>query len=588
MSIGGSGHAINYVSEEGVAIQRAAVKKERYEAIKTNIVPKDKVTAYINPGKCINCGTCREVCPAEAIESQQRLICRTCPACTDTPGMSPQRIEELTLTTACTTACPLGISPQGYIGLTRAGKYQEGWKLIWDKNPLLSVCSSICHHPCENSCKRGICVDDPINIRRIKKFLTETVNAPVPKYPRIYEDEIAIIGAGPAGLTAGHYLAMAGYGVTVFESSNEAGGMLVRGIPEFRLDREVVQRDIDRLREAGLNIKLNQRMTPKQIEELRDDYDAVIVAAGTPVSKELQIKNYRLAGVMGAMTFMRQINHGMNPEHHLGQIFDFKGGEAVIIGGGSVAIDVARTAVRAGASKVTCVCLESGDQVPAHPWELEEAREEGIELIEGYSPVEYTTNMFPHLTGVKFAKVLSMGRDSEGKFEVVRDEEDILTLKADWVVEAIGQSTDMDWKSLEGADIFFAGDIASNKCSVVDAMASGRDAAIAVDAALQGREVRNPMNGNILHTADVAEKIFPYNRRKNLRPKAPMADPEVRVKNFEDVEGTYTEAEAIQEAKACLACGYQKVDPEKCLACGICQKLCPKGDVITLVAKEGE
>ena len=146
----------------------------------------------------------------------------------------------------------------------------------------------------------------------------------------------------------------------------------------------------------------------------------------------------------------------------------------------------------------------------------------------------------------------------------------------------------MDWKSVEGADIFFAGDIISNNCSVVDAMASGRDAAIAADAALRGRAVKNPMDGNVLHTADINERIYPYNRLKNIRPAAPLADPEERIKNFEEVEGTYTEAEAIQEAKACLACGYQKVDPEKCLACGICQKLCPKGDVITLVAKEGE
>ena len=586
MSVGGQGHAINYVSEEMEPVQVYRVSKEHYNAIKDTIVPKDKVTAYINPGKCINCGTCREACPADAIESQQRLICRTCPVCTDRPGMSPQQIDELTLTTACTTACPLGISPQGYIGLTRVGKYQEAWKHIWERNPLLSVCASVCHHPCEDSCKRGICVDVPINIRRIKKFLTENVDAPIVKYPRIYEDEIAVIGAGPAGLTAGHYLAMAGYGVTVYESSNEAGGMLVKGIPEFRLNRDVVKRDISRLQEAGLNIKLNQRISPRQIEEMRDTYDAIIIAAGTPVSKELQIRNYRLAGVMGAMTFMRQINHRMNPKHHLGQIFDFEGGEAVIIGGGSVAMDVARTAVRVGASKVTCVCLESGDAIPAHPWELEEAKEEGIDLIEGYSPIEYTTKMFPKLSGVKFAKVLSMGKNEKGQFEVVRDENDTITLKADWVIEAIGQNSDMNWKAIEGNDIFFAGDIASNKCSVVDAMASGRNTAIAVDAALRGREVKNPMDTNILHTGDISEKIFPYNRIKNLRPAAPVADVDKRIHTFEDVEGTYTEEEVIQETKACLACGYQKVDPEKCLACGVCQRLCPKGDVITLVAKE--
>jgi NADPH-dependent glutamate synthase beta subunit-like oxidoreductase/NAD-dependent dihydropyrimidine dehydrogenase PreA subunit len=587
MSIGGSGPVVHYESEEvGAVSQKPVEKKSRTSAIKSNIVPKDQVTAYINPKNCVNCGTCREICPADAIESQQRIICHACPICTEKPGMSPQDMDALTLTTACTTACPLGISPQGYVGLTMAGKYKEAYKLIWDKNPLLSVCASVCHHPCEDSCKRGIVVDDPINIRRIKKFLTETVEAPMEKYQRIYEEQIAVVGAGPAGLTAGHYLAKSGYGVTVFESANEAGGMLTKGIPEFRLNRKVVRRDIANLEDAGLEIRLNQRISPKMIDELRDTYDAVIIATGAPISKELMIKNYRLAGVMGAMSFMRQINHSMNPEHHLGQVFKFEGGEAVVIGGGSVAMDVARTAVRAGASKVTCVCLEAGEAVPAHPWELEEAKEEGIELIEGYSPVEYTTDMFPTISGVKFAKVSSMGKNADGKFEVVTDDTDTIVLKADWVVEAIGQASDLDWKALEGNDVFYAGDVASNKCSVVDAMASGRDAAIAADAALRGRSVKNPMEGNTLHTADVMEKIFPYNRRKNLRPKAPVTDPETRKHTFDDSENVYTEDETLLETKACLACGYQKVNPEKCLACGMCQKLCPKGDVITFVAKE--
>ena len=585
MSVGGGDLKINYASETieaGAAVQKKAVRKS---AVKSEIVPVEKVTAYINPSKCVNCGTCREICPVGAIEEQQRIICHMCPNCTDKPTMSPQACEQLTMTTSCTTKCPLGISPQGYVGLTKIGKYQEAYKLIWDKNPLLSVCANVCHHPCEDGCKRGIVVDNPIDIRGIKKFLAETVEMPVEKYVPLYDETVAIIGAGPAGLTAGHYLAKAGYEVTIFESSSEAGGMLLKGIPEFRLNRDVVRRDIAKLEAAGLEIRVNQRITPKMVDALRDQYDIIVVAAGTPVSKELQIPGWRLAGVMTAMSFMRQVNHSMNPEHHLGQIFNFEGGEAVVIGGGSVAMDVARTAVRVGASKVTVVCLEEGDAVPAHAWEVEEALEEGIEIIEGYSPVMFTEDLYPHLTGVKFAKVKSMGKNDAGQFVVETDDADTIEVKCDWCVEAIGQQADLDWKGLEGDDIFFAGDLAANKCSVIDAMASGRDAAIAVDAALRGRAVKNPLENHTLHMADINERIFPYNRRKAFRPAAPMLGLEDRLTTFAQVEGVYSESDAILESKACLACGFEKVDPEKCLACGMCQKLCPKGDAIVFVAK---
>lgn len=588
MSVGGGDLNINYSSDVGKVIDenQKIAKKQRVSAIKTEIVPVEKVTAYINPKNCINCGTCREICPASAIEEQQRIICHMCPSCTEKPTMSPQACEALTMSTSCTTKCPLGISPQGYVGLTKAGKYKEAYKLIWDKNPLLSVCASVCHHPCEEGCKRGILVDYPIDIRGIKKFLAETVEMPVERYVTRYDEKVAIIGAGPAGLTAGHYLSMAGYEVTVFESACEAGGMLIKGIPEFRLNRKVVRRDITKLQEAGLDIRLEQRISPKMFENLRDEYDVIVVATGSPVSRELHIPGWRLAGVMTALSFMRQVNSYMNPEHHLGQIFKFEGGEAVVIGGGSVAMDVARAAVRVGASKVTVVCLEEGDAVPAHACEVKEAKEEGIEIIEGYSPVMFKEDLYPHLTGVKFAKVKSMGKGEDGKFVVETDESDVIEIKCDWAVEAIGQMSDINWKEVAAEDVFFAGDLVANKCSVIDAMASGRDVAITVDAALRGRKVKNPMDNHKLHMADINERIFPYNRRKAFRPEVHKLDVKERIDIFEQVEGTYTEEEAILETKACLGCGYQKVDSEKCLACGLCQKLCPKGDVITMVAKE--
>lgn len=587
MSIGGQQSAdIKYATVDIPVQKKHTAAVEFGGAIKETILPKDKVTAYIKPNACINCGTCREICPADAIEEQQRLICHSCPRCTEKPGFSPQKTEELTVSDACTKGCPLGISPQGYVGLTKIGKEQEAFDLIWKKNPLPSVCGSVCHHPCEDQCKRGIVVDSPIRIREIKKYLSENYAPKAYRYPRIYEERIAVVGAGPAGLTAAHTLAQQGYEVVIYESAPEAGGMLKKGIPEFRLDRKVVDRDIKRLENAGIKIVLDYHISAHSLNDLRAEYDAVVIAAGTPNSKELLIPGYRLAGVMTAMTFMRQVNHKMNPQHHLGQIFKFEGGKAVVIGGGSVAMDVARTALRVGASSVTVVCLEEGDAVPAHPWERAEAEEEGVTIIEGYNPVEFKKVLFPELVGVKFEKVLSMGKNAEGNFEIKSDPAQTMELEADWVVEAIGQSADGFWKAVEGKDVFFAGDIVSGKCSVVDAMASGRDCAIRVDAALRGRELKNPLLNHELHTADIMEKIFPYNRLKNFRPETSKLEAAVRIRSFAEVEGIFTAEQIEQEAKACLQCGYQKVDPTKCLACGLCQQLCPKGDVITMVVKE--
>jgi NADPH-dependent glutamate synthase beta subunit-like oxidoreductase len=312
-----------------------------------------------------------------------------------------------------------------------------------------------------------------------------------------------------------------------------------------------------------------------------------VVATGAPNSKELFIDGWRNAGIMTAMNFMEHINNKQMLRRHLGQLFKFEGGKAVIIGGGSVAIDCARTAVRAGASKVTVVCLESGDAVPAHGWEVKEALDEGIEIIEGYSPASFNCVLYPTLTGVTFEKVVSMGRDENGAFKVTTNKEDSITVECEWCVEAIGQSRDVFWDTIKEDGVFFAGDISSNDCSVVDAMASGRKIAFEVDAALRGRALRDPVSekNERLVAAPVEEKLFPYNFRKIIRPETPLAPANERIHNYAEVEGVFTDEEAYIESDCCLGCGYEVVDFEKCLGCGICLKLCPKGNVITLIAK---
>jgi len=544
--------------------------------------------AHINPRNCVNCGTCRELCPMEAISESQRVICRICPECTEQDAMTFDEMYEFTTKAACTMGCPLGISPQGYINLTRSGKLEEAYKLVWDKNPLPSVCARICHHPCEQVCKRGVLVDEPIAIRSIKRYLGEKTTFRAEKYPRLYEERIAVIGAGPAGLTAGHYLSRAGYEVTVFESATEAGGMLKRGIPEFRLDRSVVDEEVTNLENAGLAIRLNERINKHSLEKIQKEYDAVIVAAGAPNSKELKIEGWRLSGVMTAMDFMEQVNHRQEIRRHPGQIFNL-GGEVVVIGGGSVAIDTARAALRMGATKVTAVCLECDEEIPCHPWELKEAEDEGITLIQSHSPTRFV-GTYPKLEGVEVCKVTSFSKDGKGKISCELDENDTMTIKADWAIVAIGQAPDTMWSSLKGDRVYFAGDISKSACSVIDAMASGRKVALNVDTDLRGRTLKDPMDTHELHSAPLSEKIYPYNRRKSIRPEIPMLAAESRIHSFDEVEGGFDDEAAQMEVLRCLRCGYQVVDEERCIGCGICQRECPEGDVITMepVAKGGE
>ena len=547
-----------------------------------------KSVAHIDSKKCINCNECREACPVGAIEESQRVICHACPECTEKPGLSPKKFVALATERSCTTACPLGISPQGYVNLLKCGKEKEAYQVIWKKNPLMEVCGSICHHPCEQDCKRGILVDYPIHIRGLKRYLSETNTAEQPKYQRIYDEEIAVIGAGPAGLTAGHYLAQAGYRVTIFESDKEAGGMLIHGIPKFRLSRDTVSKEIKQLEKAGLTIQYGEKINKYSMARLMKEYDAVIVAAGTPISRELTIKGFRTEGIFPAMKFMEMVNAEQKIRHHLGQMFTFEGGEAVIIGGGSVAVDVARTAVRLGASKVTCVSAEQGKRIPAHPWEIQEAKDEGVVFEEGWTPQSYQYSAVTKLDAVKLEKVTGCGKRDDGSFYMDVDHETTREIKADWVVLAIGQMAEEYWQEFRKADnVFWAGDIASGKCSVVDAMASGREAALAADAYIRRREVRDATSEHKLNQAEIQEKIYPYNLHKMNRPEVSQIPLEERKHTFMEVEKTFTREEAYMEAMACIGCGFQKVDPDKCIGCGTCRNVCPKGDVITMVPLEG-
>ncbi len=421
-------------------------------------------------------------------------------------------------------------------------------------------------------------------IRGIKRYLTDTFKDFVPDtYPRIYQQEIAVIGAGPAGLAAAHTLAMMGYPVTVFDQEPVAGGMLNVGIPKFRLPRDVIERDVARLEKAGIKFVMGVRISKTHIEELKKHFDSIIVAAGASHSKELMIDGWRKEGVLTALHFMERVNHDQDIWRHPGQEF-VRNGDVVVIGGGSVAVDCARTAVRLGAKSVTCVCLESGENVPCHPWELAEAMEEGIKLMEGWSPKQFA-GAHNEMTGVRLSKVNKFEKAQDGKISFEIDASQTMTLPADMVIVAIGQAPDKFWQEYaDDENIDFAGDIVSSACSVVDAMASGIKAARKTDAKIQGREVKTASADHELVAAEDYDKRYPANRFKIARPPMPMVAPEDRIKNFDEVETEYSKEVIGVEVKRCLQCGFSEVDASKCIGCGICRTVCPKGDVITMVS----
>lgn len=545
-------------------------------------VPRTYVS-HINPVNCVNCGTCRDYCPTGAIAEYQREICRICPDCTDRSAMSVDEMKEFSTKQACTTACPLGISPQGYIGLTRVGRTRQALEHIWKHNPLPSVCGRICHHPCEQDCKRGVLVDEPISIRGIKRYLSDNVELSTTPYPEIHEEKIAVIGAGPAGLTAAHYLLLMGYGVVVFEANDVPGGMMYRAIPEFRLARDAMFRDVENLQKMGMEIRYNEKVDPSRMNALLKEYDAVVVAAGRNNGRVLSNPGADKTDIVTALDYLDQINNQPKADIAFNKAYYEKHPTVVVVGGGDVAMDCARTAVRLGAKSVTAVCMETGDDVPGHPWEIEEANAEGITLEPGWAPVSFPGEG-EAVSAIALCKCES-GRDASGKLNFRMNENETRTLDADQVILAIGQASDSFWGAYDNNEkVFFAGDIRNRICSVVDSMASGKAVAHVIDNKFQGRELKDPLDLRVLNHAPIDEKIYPATRLRVDRPAMPVQEKDARMQNFEEVEGAFEDDVVTAETWRCLRCGFQMSDPKKCIGCGVCMEVCPKGDVITMVA----
>jgi formate dehydrogenase (NADP+) beta subunit len=499
----------------------------------------------------------------------------------------------------CRAACPAHTDVQTYIGLIAQGRYNEAFEVITSVNPIASVCSMICHHPCEQACRR-CAVDEPLAVRHLKRFAIEQSADYRRSKRRLLQKtrgkSIAVIGSGPSGLTAARDLSDMGYGVTIYERHPVLGGMLAAAIPPYRLPREVLKEDIDDVISRGIEVKTNCEIgTDISFDELTKKHDAVLVAIGLSQSRSLNIPGVDGPGVLLAIPFLEDVAFGRKPSI---------GEKVLVIGGGNVAMDVARSARRLGVKDVSMVCLESAEEMPAWKWEVDEALEEGIKINHRWGPREFR-RQDGKLLGLEVVKVNSVF-DVNGRFNPSFDNNITTLLEADTVIITIGQMSNLSFLKESPAKIdergrpewnpatqmstangvFVAGEVVTGPGSAIAAVANGHRSALAIHLYLQGEAIEGlPVQEREKISQMPPEVIEKITREK--RPEIRHLAPEVRCDSMIHFEIGYDEEEALLEAGRCRGCGGGAVvDKNKCMACLTCQRICPYGaPVVTSVSE---
>ena len=568
--------------------------------------------ARVEKADCVACGKCVEACPAGAVKLGQKLCKKDGtdvqyprhplpsqqkwgPHMWDENYRDNNRINCYDTGTApCKTACPAHIAVQGYLKLAAQGKYQEALALIRKDNPLPAICGRICNRRCEDACTRGT-IDQAIAIDEVKNFLAqldlkaETRYIPpkvVPTLEGEFHEKIAIVGAGPAGLSCAFYLAEKGYKPTIFEKNEKPGGMLRYGVPSFKLEKDVIDGEIEVIKAMGVEIKCGIEVGKDvTIQQLREQgYKAFYIAIGCQGGRKAGIPGEDTEGVMTAVDFLRTV--GGNEAYPVS-------GNAVVVGGGNVAIDVARTAHRCGADSVTMFCLEPREKMPASEEEIAEATEEGVSLNCGWGPKEILTEN-GKVTGIVFKRCVSVW-DESGRFSPTYDEADTKTVPCDRVFLSIGQS--IQWGSLlEGTkvelgrgngakadsltyqtaepDIFVGGDVYTGPKFAIDAIAAGREGAISIHRFVRPHSSltigRNRRDFVALDKENIRVDSYDNSSRQ-----IPGRDASIDHKNsFRDARLPFTEEQVKAETARCLGCGASVVDPNKCIGCGVCTTKC--------------
>ena len=576
-------------------------------AIRSNFV------ARVDKEKCVACGQCVENCQTNALKLGQKT-------CVNNPHISDAYDSDRAIpwdrksynvdyrtnrsdvmesgTSPCKAVCPAHIPVQGYIKLASEGRYTEALELIKKENPFPAVCGRICNKACEDACSRGI-VDSSVAIDDIKKFIAEKdLNAETRFVPKMlnqtgqpYPEKIAVIGAGPAGLSCAYYLAIKGYTVTVFEKEQMLGGMLTMGIPSFRLDKAVVNAEIDILRELGVQFKTGVEVGKDvTLEQLRaEGFKAFYLGIGASKGSSLNCPGEELPGVYTGIDFLRRVNLGEQPE---------VGSDVAVIGGGNVAIDVARSAVRLGAENVTIIYRRGRDEMPAADDEIAEAEEEGVKFRFLSAPVEVLGD--GKCQSLKL-EIMELGEsDGKGRRKAVGTGK-YETIPVTAVISAIGQKIDLsgiaDFETDKKGnvivklpsyqtsveDVFAGGDVVTGPKFAIDAIAAGKEASISIHRYVHpgqsqtiGRDNRDYKS---LDASTIAISIGSFDTA--LRQKAASGSIQEAKKTFKDLRGTLTEEQMKKEASRCLGCGCVVIDEDLCVGCGICTTKC-KFDAIHL------
>ena len=467
----------------------------------------------------------------------------------------------------CEAACPLHMDIPNYVIAISQGNIKEALSIIRESNPLPSVCGRVCHHPCEEECNRKV-VDSPVAIEWLKRYAADWGNSEKPSpLPRTREERVAIVGSGPAGLTAALDLVKKGYATTIFEASSIPGGILSSAIPDFILPLEAILADIDYIKGLGVRIHTNVRIGKDlSLAGLRQQgYKAILIAIGTQKSAGLTIPGSDLPGILAALPFLQQAKIGA-PTSLRGKVW--------VIGGGAVATDVARTALRLGADEVHLACLESRQDMPAFKWEIESAEREGVRLHPSLAPQEFVAKGGSKVGGINFNRVTSTYLDSDGRIHwtLMEGPGSDYAVDADAVIVAIGQAPDMsgilaksldtskagglavDERTLEtnAPGIFAAGDISATGGTVTESMAAGRRAATSIDQYLSGIPIAEVKDTREILTIE-PEQVPGYFIRKE-RWEMPRLLPREAIRAFREVDLGYTDWQAAEEAKRCLNC----------------------------------
>jgi heterodisulfide reductase subunit A2 len=525
---------------------------------------------FVNTSACTGCRQCELACTVSVPDQYNGDLVARRAAYIPFPQAVPQKaLVERAGTSPCSFACPAGIKAHGYVSLVRSGEYEKAFGLVLETTPLVGSLGRACYAPCEETCTRGE-LEGSLPIRRIKRFVADRheggpgVGPGEPTGKRV-----AVVGSGPAGLTAAWQLRLRGHEVKIFEAAPEPGGAMRLSIPSYRLPVEVVERDIANVTAIGVEIETNTRV--ESLDALRaDGFDAVLVATGTPVSARLNVPGEELDGVVPALDFLSRMKLG-NPD-------DVAGKRVVVIGGGNVAIDAARSALRLGAAEVHEVSLESRAEMPAHDFEVEEALAEGVVLHDSWGIRGFRLN------ALELKRCVAVF-DDEGRFSPSYDEGETDELQFDVAIVAIGMRRErdvtVDRTTLQSADpaVFAAGDLVTGPTKIVDAVGAGRRAAAMIDRFLRGESLTElPYDERLpaVEHADVIARQRSHSRRDPLPALALAGAPT----DFAELEPGLTEDEARAAAGRCLDCGV-------CSECHECVNICP-ADAIDLDQREQE